>query len=94
MIERQRLRPRNRVAAWQALDIVRGYDLSLPPDAPSVGLQDLPYPVLRQIVEYLCEGETRDPHFWAMQSTYCFPKAWQGSFGDFTAMNVYEDPGS
>ncbi|KAJ6256453.1 hypothetical protein Dda_8954 [Drechslerella dactyloides] len=93
-IEPQRLVPRNHITAWQSLDIVRGYDLTPLLEPPSVGLQDLPYPVLRQIVEYLCDGETRDPHFWAMQSTYCFPKAWRGSFGDFTAMNVYEDPGS
>ncbi|KAF3173310.1 hypothetical protein EYR41_009973 [Orbilia oligospora] len=94
LVETKRLRPRNPIAAAKALDTVRGYEIVPLPNFSPVGLQDLPYEVLRRIVDYLRDMETfqRDPHFWAMQATYCFPKAWQGSFGDFNAMNVHEDP--
>ncbi|KAF3933799.1 hypothetical protein ABW20_dc0105327 [Dactylellina cionopaga] len=91
-VESTRLRPRDNVGTNRALNAVRGYEVNPLPELGPVGLQDLPYEVVRQIVEYLRDGEARDPHFWAMQASYCFPKAWQGSFGDFTAMNVHEDP--
>ncbi|KAF3914353.1 hypothetical protein AA313_de0208938 [Arthrobotrys entomopaga] len=93
-VESKRLQPRDCIANSRAIDTLRGYDITPLPEMPSIGIQDLPYDVLRHIVEYVRDDESRDPHFWAMQSSYCFPKAWQGSFGDFRAMNVHEDVGA
>ncbi|EPS41895.1 hypothetical protein H072_4119 [Dactylellina haptotyla CBS 200.50] len=90
-VEPKRLRPRDAVANNRALNMIRGYSITPLPEMPRIGITDLPYNVMHCVVEYLRDGQSRDPHFWAMQASYCFPKSWQGSFGDFRAMNVHED---
>ncbi|RVD85580.1 uncharacterized protein DFL_003898 [Arthrobotrys flagrans] len=75
--EKQRMYPVRPQENARYLDIIRGpgYNL-IPLDPPRVGIQDLPYEVLRQILGYLAPHE--DKHFLALRSSYCFIKCWYG----------------
>ncbi|KAK6501500.1 hypothetical protein TWF481_009338 [Arthrobotrys musiformis] len=81
--ERQRLCSVRPEEDAKLLDIVRGSGYGLIPlNAPRVGIQDLPYKILRQILEYLSHeatgGPERDMSSFPLGASYCFIKAWFG----------------
>ncbi|KAK6337958.1 hypothetical protein TWF696_001431 [Orbilia brochopaga] len=82
-IEKERIVPADPVAAAAALRIVRGEDrIILPPPPPRLGVPQLPYVIIRRILELLLE-DGKDPaavqgYCRALQASYCFLKGYCG----------------
>ncbi|KAK6531934.1 hypothetical protein TWF694_003098 [Orbilia ellipsospora] len=71
----QRLQPVDVVDMERSLSIVRGLDVRLPV-RPRIGVQDLPYNVIRQILEHCNALENSGYRLIVLQTSYMFVKAW------------------
>ncbi|KAK6518072.1 hypothetical protein TWF506_005234 [Arthrobotrys conoides] len=80
--EKQKMYPVRPQDDARFLDIIRGPGYRLIPlNPPRVGIQDLPYKILRQILGYLAEDAdpNGDQYFFALRASYCFIKCWYGN---------------
>ncbi|EGX52832.1 hypothetical protein AOL_s00007g168 [Orbilia oligospora ATCC 24927] len=96
-IERERIYPLSSTLSNTYLSIVRGlngkdYIIRPLPLPPRIGITDLPYTVLRRILEILLEEmETVYTYYQAMQSSYIFLKAYyRGPLGKGTLKRLQE----
>ncbi|KAK6348164.1 hypothetical protein TWF718_005977 [Orbilia javanica] len=87
--ELQRMYPARPQENAKLLDIIRGLDYGLIPlNPPRIGIQDLPYNVLRKIVGYLVEPVLdEDGYFFSLRASYCFVKC---LYGDSAMDNVLQ----
>ncbi|KAK6499017.1 hypothetical protein TWF481_011586 [Arthrobotrys musiformis] len=96
-IERERIYPLSAKLSTTYLSLVRGlagkdYIIRPLPPPPALGITDLPYTVLRRILEILLEeAETVYTYYQAMQSSYVFLKAYyRGPLGQGTLKRLQE----
>ncbi|KAK6523511.1 hypothetical protein TWF281_001492 [Arthrobotrys megalospora] len=96
-IEKERIYPLSVAQSNTYLSIVRGlvgkdYVIRPLPPPPEFGITDLPYPVLRRVLEILLEEmETVYTYYQAMQSSYIFLKAYyRGPLGRGTLERLQE----
>ncbi|KAK6513721.1 hypothetical protein TWF506_008160 [Arthrobotrys conoides] len=96
-IEKERIYPLSSTLSSTYISIVRGltgkdYIIRPLPAPPRIGITDLPYTVLRRILEILLEEmETVYSYYQAMQSSYVFLKAYyRGPLGKGTLKRLQE----
>ncbi|KAK6531145.1 hypothetical protein TWF281_007969 [Arthrobotrys megalospora] len=97
--EPRRLYPANPQKAEKLLSIVRGFTIiPLPPPTPKIRLQDLPYPILRQIVLTLTPQDPlkfvkfEDSDYFCLCASYCFIKAAFGKAGPLKSLEYLKEP--
>ncbi|KAK6526100.1 hypothetical protein TWF281_011138 [Arthrobotrys megalospora] len=93
-VEKRRLVPVNPEKATEALSVVRGRSIHNA-TKPKVGIENLPYKVLSQILGYLQEDWEDSSWYSALTASYCFLKASQRMHPlvgrPYTAEEVWRD---